>query len=284
MIVDMHTHIFPSEIASMAVDKLKRASSTHPFSDGTSAGLVRSRQEAGIDCCLILPVATSPKQVSHMNDRAILTNDLYSETGLLSFGGMHPDYPDWKLELSRLARTGVKGIKFHPVYQNVDLDDLRYLRIMDRAAELGLITLTHAGLDVGFPGAVFCTPEMIVNIYRELGGIPLILAHMGGWREWDRVEALLPETGVYLDTAFALGRISPLGDGYYGPSDLPLMEVEQFVRMVREFPGRVLFGTDTPWRDQREGIELIEALPLTREEKDGILGGYAQKLLGIERA
>ena len=45
-----------------------------------------------------------------------------------------------------------------------------------------------------------------------------------------------------------------------------------------------MFGTDTPWRDQREGIELIEALPLTREEKDGILGGYAQKLLGIERA
>lgn len=193
MIVDMHTHIFPSEIASMAVDKLKRASSTHPFSDGTSAGLVRSRQEAGIDCCLILPVATSPKQVSHMNDRAILTNDLYSETGLLSFGGMHPDYPDWKLELSRLARTGVKGIKFHPVYQNVDLDDLRYLRIMDRAAELGLITLTHAGLDIGFPGAVFCTPEMIVNIYRELGGIPLILAHMGAggsgmtWSVWWRV-------------------------------------------------------------------------------------------------
>ena len=54
-----------------------------------------------------------------------------------------------------------------------------------------------------------------------------------------RVEELLPETGVYLDTAFALGRIAPLGDGYYGPSDLPLMEVSQFVRMVRKFPGRL---------------------------------------------
>ena len=125
---------------------------------------------------------------------------------------------------------------------------------------------------------------MTLNALKQVGPVKLILAHMGGWREWDRVEALLPETGVYLDTAFALGRISPLGDGYYGPSDLPLMEVEQFVRMVREFPGRVLLGTDSPWRDQREGVELIEALPLTREEKDGILGGYAQKLLGFQQS
>ena len=282
MIVDMHTHIFPSEIASMAVDKLKRASSTHPFSDGTSAGLVRSRQEAGIDCCLILPVATSPKQVSHMNDRAILTNDLYSETGLLSFGGMHPDYPDWKLELSRLARTGVKGIKFHPVYQNVDLDDLRYLRIMDRAAELGLITLTHAGLDIGFPGAVFCTPEMIVNIYRELGGIPLILAHMGGWRQWDDVERLVARTPFYLDIAYCMRPITPLEGEPWTGGPLETMSQEQFLRFAQVFGAeRLLFGTDSPWGDQKKSVEVIQNLPISQEEKDAILGKNAVKLLGL---
>ena len=271
MIVDMHTHIFPSEIASMAVDKLKRASSTHPFSDGTSAGLVRSRQEAGIDCCLILPVATSPKQVSHMNDRAILTNDLYSETGLLSFGGMHPDYPDWKLELSRLARTGVKGIKFHPVYQNVDLDDLRYLRIMDRAAELGLITLTHAGLDIGFPGAVFCTPE-----------IPLILAHMGGWRQWDDVERLVARTPFYLDTAYCMRPITPLEGEPWTGGPLETMSQEQFLRFVQVFGAeRLLFGTDSPWGDQKKSVEVIQNLPISQEEKDAILGKNAVKLLGL---
>ena len=76
MILDIHTHIFPFEIASLAVDKLKRASRTRPFTDGTSAGLVRSRQEAGIDLCAVLPVATSPPQVVRINDRAILTNTL----------------------------------------------------------------------------------------------------------------------------------------------------------------------------------------------------------------
>lgn len=282
MIVDIHTHIFPSEIASRAVDKLKRASQTHPFSDGTSAGLVKSRKSAGVDCCVILPVATSPKQVTHMNDRAILTNDLYSETGLLSFGGMHPDYPDWKQELARLARTGVKGIKFHPVYQGVDLDDLRYLRIMDRAAELGLITLTHAGLDIGFPGAVFCTPEMILHIYRELGGIPMILAHMGGWRQWDEVERLLVQTPFYLDTAYCMRPIAPLeGEPWTGGS-LETMPQEQFLRFVQVFGAeRLLFGTDSPWGDQKKSVETIQELPLFQEEKDAILGGNAARLLKI---
>ena len=40
----------------------------------------------------------------------------------------------------------------------MDFDDIRTLRILDRAAELGLIVLSHSGLDVGFPGVVHVTP------------------------------------------------------------------------------------------------------------------------------
>ena len=284
MIFDIHTHTFPDKIAHSTIEKLQSMSHTVAFSDGTEAGLRASMDRAGIDGSLVLPVATSARQVIHVNDASARLNDRAPETGLWSFGCMHPDFPDWKDELARIAELGMKGVKLHPIYQGVDFDDPRYLRILDRCGELGLVVLTHAGRDIGFPLRDHCTPEMTLNALKQVGPVKLILAHMGGWREWDRVEALLPETGVYLDTAFALGRISPLGDGYYGPSDLPLMEVEQFVRMVREFPGRVLLGTDSPWRDQREGVELIEALPLTREEKDGILGGYAQKLLGFQQS
>lgn len=76
IIFDIHTHIFPSEIAYKAVEKPKYISNTQSFSDGTSGGLLNSRQKAGIDCCLILPVITDPKQVVHINDRAIMTNAL----------------------------------------------------------------------------------------------------------------------------------------------------------------------------------------------------------------
>ena len=183
MIVDIHTHVFPDEIASRAIDSLIGDSHTRPFCDGTLAGLLKSRKQAGIDCCVVLPVATSPTPVLHMNDRAIQTNNLYRETGILSFGGMHPDTPDWKQELSRLARAGIKGIKLHHVFQRANLDDPRYLRIMERAAELGLVILTHAGVYIDRPNAAFCTPKMALQVFKELGDIPLILAHMGGWRE-----------------------------------------------------------------------------------------------------
>lgn len=112
MIVDIHTHVFPDEIASRAIDSLIGDSHTRPFCDGTLAGLLKSRKQAGIDCCVVLPVATSPRQVLHMNDRAIQTNNLYRETGILSFGGMHPDTPDWKQELSRLALPESKVLSF----------------------------------------------------------------------------------------------------------------------------------------------------------------------------
>ncbi len=283
MIFDIHTHTFPDRLAGPTIAKLQSQCHSRAYSDGTESGLRASMAAAGVDGSLVLPVATSPRQVIHINDASVRLNEAGPRTGLWSFGCMHPDFDGWKNELSRIAALGLKGIKVHPVYQEVDFDDLRYLRILDRCGELGLAVITHAGLDIGFPGRENCAPEMILRALRQVGPVTLILAHMGGWRQWDQVEQLLSGTGVYLDTAFSLGSIEPIGDGFYTPEDLPLMGTEQFVRMAREFPGRVLFGTDSPWQDQREGVALIESMPLTRAEKDGILGDSARRLFGFQR-
>ena len=282
MIVDIHTHTFPDSIAPAALDKLQSLSHTLPFTDGTQRGLSVSMVRAGIDCSLVLPVATNVRQVERVNDTSAQINQQDSRTGIYSLGCMHPDFAGWKGELSRIARLGLRGIKLHPVYQDVDFDDLRYLRILDRCGELGLVVLTHAGLDIGFPGKVNCSPEMVLRAVRQVGPVKLILAHMGGWRCWDEVERLLPDTQVYLDTAFCLGKITPNGDGYYGPGDLGLMEEDRFLRMVERFGAqRILFGTDSPWGGQKEGLERINALPLSPQDRSDILGGNAQRLLGL---
>ena len=235
-----------------------------------------------MDASLVLPVATNPRQVVHVNDSSAQINDLGPETGVYSFGCMHPDFSDYRAELSRVKELGMKGIKLHPVYQGVDFDDIRTLRILDRAAELGLIVLTHSGLDIGFPGEVRVTPKMVLHAIQEVGPLTLILAHMGGWRNWEEVEELLPYAPVYLDTSYSLGDLAPLDDGFYLPEDLPMMPQEQFLRMVRTFgPHRILFGTDSPWQSQTDAVAAIRALPLSQEEQDGILGGNAQKLLNF---
>ena len=233
----------------------------------------------GLDCAVVLPVATNPAKVQSMND---LSLRLSGHDGLLYFGCIHPDQPDWRQELDRIAAAGLRGIKLHPVYQGVDFDDVRYLRILERAGELGLIIVTHAGDDIGFPGVVRCSPAMIARACRQVGRVPLVLAHMGGWKNWDEVMELLPDTGVYLDTAFSLGCITPLTPDAYTPQELQLLDAAVFCNMVRRFGSkRVLFGTDSPWTDQAASVAQIEALPLTRAEKDEILGGNAQRLLGL---
>ena len=282
MIIDIHTHTFPDKIAAATLDKLKHLSHTIPFTDGTAAGLAASMARAGVDRSVVMPVATSPRQVPHVNDASARMNELGAQTGVLSFGCMHPDFDGWKEELARVRDLGLKGIKLHPQYQDTDFDDPRYLRILDRCGELGLVVLTHAGLDIGMPGKDNCAPEMVARALEQVGPVKLVLAHMGGWRQWDRVEALLPGTGVYLDTSFSLGEITPLDDGHYRPGDLPLLDEAAFLRMVRRFgPDRILFGTDSPWDDQETALARLRALPLEKSELDAILGGNARKLLEL---
>lgn len=282
MIVDLHTHVFPDKIAVSTVKKLELLSHTRSFSDGSAAGLKASMVRAGVDASLVLPVATNPHQVPHVNDSSARMNELGPETGIYSLGCIHPDFDGYREELSRIASLGLKGIKLHPEYQGMDFDDPRYLRILDRCGELGLIVISHAGLDVGFPGKDNCSPAMVLRAIRQVGPVKLVLAHMGGWRQWDQVEELLWETQVSIDTSYALGSIAPLDDGFYAPEQLPLMSEEQFMRMVRKFGAhRVLFGTDSPWTDQAQALKRLRALPLEPWELEAILGGNAQKLLNL---
>ena len=278
MIIDIHTHIFPQEIAKKALDKLSFASASAPFTDGTLEGLRRSMKEAAVDLSVILPVATNAHQVEGINDFAAGLNESFGEKELLSFASIHPDFPHVRQELSRIRALGFRGIKIHPVYQDTDLDDIQYLRIFERAAELGLIVLTHAGLDIGFPGVVRCSPEMARHAVDTVGEFPFVLAHMGGWKNWDEVPRQLADTRVYVDTSFSIGYRTPLG----APKErVMLMEQKQTMDIIHSLGAdRILFGSDSPWSSPRESIEALRDLPISKDEQTKILGGNAQDLLG----
>ena len=277
MIIDFHTHTFPDKIAAAAIAKMQLDCHSAAFSDGTLAGLKKGAKDAGIDLSVIQPVATKPAQVSSVNELAAALN---GHENIVYFGCMHPDFGDYRTELLKLRDAGIKGIKVHPVYQGTNIDDPRYLRIFECCAQLGLWALTHGGDDIGFPGLVRCSPEMCRNALLQVPGLKMVVAHMGGWRNWERVAENLLDTGAVLDTAFSIGSIVPIGDGYYDDKDTALLSDEQFCALVKAFGSdRVLFATDSPWSDRRAEVERIKAMPLAEAEKAAILGGNAEKIL-----
>jgi len=278
MIIDFHTHTFPDAIAEKAVANLSAKSRSRAFTSGNVGALKASMERAGIHRSVILPVATNPEKLTKINDLSI-TNS--GKDGLILFGCVHPDAENSVSEIRRLASSGIRGVKIHPVYQGVDADDLRYLRILDAAGEEGLCVVAHAGDDIGFPGAEQAAPEKFFRALKEVGQLRLILAHMGGWKKWDRVVPLFEHSSVMLDTSFSLGEI-PVLDESTPAEERKLLTDEAFCTLVRTLGAdRILFGTDSPWSEQKESVDALRALPLTEEEKDMILGKNAERILGI---
>lgn len=278
MIVDFHTHTFPDAIAEKAVAKLSALSRSRAFTGGTAGALKESMEKAGIGRAVILPVATNPEKIEKMNDISIAQS---GKDGLILFGCVHPDAKNSLSEIRRLARAGIRGIKIHPVYQGVNADDLRFLRILEKAGEEGLCVVAHAGDDIGFPGAEHASPERFAHALQEVGEVKLILAHMGGWKRWDEVSPLFAHTSVMLDTSFSLGEI-PASDPEMPREEKRLLTEDAFCTLVRALGAdRILFGTDSPWTGQKESAETISSLPLTHAEKEMILGKNAEKLLKL---
>ena len=268
MIIDIHTHIFPERIAAEAIKKLESKADLKASTNGMLDGLKASMVSAGIEYSVVMPVVTRLEQFDNVNNYAAWLNENCCDgpQKIMSFGGIHPDDTDYLSHLKQIKEMGIKGIKLHPDYQNVYIDDKRFLNIIDKATELDLAVLIHAGIDIGLPEPVHCPPDRARKMLDTVKPEKLILAHYGGYGQWDMVEEYLVGEKVYFDTAFLVDRI----------------EEEQFVRIVKNHGAdKILFGSDCPWTSQKDSVEFIKNLPISDKEKEQILGLNAKNLLGI---
>lgn len=268
-ILDFHTHVFPDKIAAATIAHLESCCGNRAYLDGTLSGLRASMREGGIAASLVLPVVTKPSQFRTVNDYAASIN---GTEGVYSFGGIHPDSGQIREEIDYIASLGLKGIKLHPDYQGTFVEDPKYVRIVDYALEKGLLVIFHAGIDIGFPNPVHCSPEGVICLLRDLQAgkkeqAQIILAHTGGWKCWDKVEELLVDTDCWFDCSFSLDYIQP----------------NQFKRIVENHGAdKMLFGSDSPWDGQRKAANQLLALELGEEEEEAILWKNGAALLGIE--
>ena len=97
-------------------------------------------------------------------------------------------------------------------------------------------------------------------------GGTLIVAHLGGQSQWDDVEKYLVGENVYLDTSM----------GFW------LYSQEQFLRIYQgHSANKLLFGSDTPWSDSKLEVDLFNAIPIPKEDKELIFSDNAKRLLKL---
>ena len=138
------------------------------------------------------------------------------------------------------------------------------MNIIEYADALDLIIITHAGIDIGLPEPVHCPPDKMRTVYDKIKPKKMVLAHYGGWKQWEMVYDYLAGTEMYFDTAFTLDFI----------------ENEWFYKILDKHGAkRILFATDSPWSDAKKGIDYIRQLNIPEESKNMILYENAQKLL-----
>lgn len=263
MIIDFHTHIFPDSIAPKTIPVLEKRSGIRPSTNGMAEGLAASMENADVVLSVVMPVVTKPSQFDSINAFAGDVNEKYAGR-LLSFGGIHPDCEDYKGKLKFIKDCGFKGIKLHPDYQGVMIDDIRYMRIIEFASELDLIILTHAGIDIGLPDPVCCPPDRLRFVLDKIKPQKFVAAHMGGWKQWELVYEYLAGENLYFDTAFTLDFI----------------DTEMFLKLLEKHGSdRILFATDSPWGNVSRNIEQINSLQLDADTREKIFWKNARKLL-----
>jgi len=261
MIIDSHTHVFPEHVADRAMEALSARYGATPVGRASPSGLLREMDSCGVDRAVLAAVATRPGQVASINSwLAEIRSDR-----LWPLGALHPHLPDPASEIQRLLDAGFRGVKLHCHFQEFGMDDPALDRLLDLIGDK-LVVLMHCGDEIAPLERVEPTPPRILAMHQRHPEVRLILAHLGGYQEWDEAEALLVGQDVCLDISYVFGHCSD----------------EQIARMVRAHgTDRILWGSDFPWESERHALAGLDRLALSADERQAVLCGNVQRVLGL---
>jgi hypothetical protein len=261
MIIDAHCHVWPDHIAARVL--AGRPAGLDARHDGTLDGLRRTMDAAGIDRAVCLGVAHAAHTV-HRTNEFIGSLD---PARFVPFGTVHPDLPAAE-NLRSLQDNGIRGVKLHPLFQDLSLSDPRVISLLAALAEAGIIVITHVGAGGDETANDRGSPQALRSVLDAVPGLRLIACHFGGYHRLDEAEDCVVGSRAILETSWP-------------PSTAGLDQARVRKIIERHGASRVVYGSDWPMTDPAAEIAAIRALGLAPDQEAAILGGNLAALLGL---
>lgn len=225
------------------------------------AHLTREMNDLGIVNAVILPV-----------DLPVISNNakIYAKAAkkankLIPFGCVHPFSWSIKRTLKKQIKMGIKGVKYHPMAQNIRPDHRLAFKLYQLCGERNLPVLWHCG-PVGIEsqgGRERCQVKHYWPAVARNPKTTFILGHSGA---------------LQMDLALKMAKKYP--NTY---CDLACQSLPSIRKIINELdPDRILFGSDWPW--YHEGLTLSKVLIATEGKEElrrKILYENAKQLLGL---
>lgn len=268
-VADVHAHIYPDKIAQKATASVSRFYDIDMAVEaGTPEVLLENGSKIGCERYLVCSVATKLEQVDSIGDFIASQCDLHPE--FLGLGAYHQDETDPVRALDRVQDKGLVGVKIHPDFQHVNIDDDRLMPLYRELASRKLPILVHMGDD----RVDYSSPQRLVRVLDKVPDLVVIAAHFGGYRTWDEAARAVDDlddlagSNVHFDTS----------------SSLFFLEPDYAADLVHHFGAdRMLFGVDYPMWDHSKEFKRFLGMGLTEEENRVILYDNFAHLFGLDQ-
>jgi predicted TIM-barrel fold metal-dependent hydrolase len=279
MIIDFHTHIFPSFFQEKREEVLSREYGFRSLYGSPHSRLVdrdellKVMDEEGVDKCVIFgfPWERADYFERH-NDYIIESVQRYPER-LIGFSCFSPLSTEAPEEARRCLQAGLSGVGELALYESdasyETVSNIEFL--METCSSFRVPILLHVNEPVGhrYPGKTRMTLAGLYDFLKKYPGNQIILAHWGGglfFYGMMKKEVKTVLRNVWFDTAASPFLYDPL-----------------IYKVAGEIVGfeKILFGTDYPLISARRYFRDMEAARLSEESIRKICGENAAKLLGI---
>lgn len=259
-IIDIHTHIYPDDIAQKATDSVKAFYGIGDSNmNGTESMLLEKGRQAGISQFVILPVAIRPDRAQHIND--FILQKAAENPDYIPFGTVHAAMDGLTDETERLLSAGVKGIKMHPDSQRFAIDDPRLFPMYETIR--GRVPVM---LHMGDQRYDYSHPERLRKVLELFPGLDAIAAHFGGYSMQQTAYECLHDKDCIFDIS----------------SSMMFMDKGVAEHYINRYGAeRMAFGTDYPMWDPVVETQRFLQLELTDDQFRQIAHKTAERILKL---